>query len=360
MFLSRLLLRLLGFGSAILAGAEISSRVDDWIRYDVPLLVNPNRDRDLVLAESWGYRGRPHGRYRKWQLDANGFRAISNLTDPQADAPRLLVLGASETFGLYESPGKEYPAQLARTLQARKHVQVINAAMAGITLKSLVVYWDHWSGKFDAKQVVIYASPQFYLDNEPPVLSVKPQRGESELSVLNFRPRLQCRLKDLYHQLPAWLKSYREEWVIRRETTGKNAAWFFADVPEDRLKRFEEDLRQLLAHVRQRGAEPILLTHARSVTSPLHPTDENQLRGMRMFFPRATPQTLLRFEERANEIIRKVAADDHVVLIDVDHALSGRRELFADLFHFNDDGAAKMAAFLAEQLPPMHVSESCP
>lgn len=360
LFSLRLLLRQLGFATAILAGAEISSRVNDWIRYDVPLSANPNRERDLVLPEWWGYRGRPHGRYRKWQLDANGFRVIPNLTNLQADEPRLLILGASETFGLYESPGNEYPAQLARALQAEQHVQVINAAMAGITLKSLIVYWDHWAGNFDAKQVVIYPSPQFYLDNESPTLSANPQRGEPELSVLDFRPRLLDRLKDIYHQLPAWVKSYREEWVIHRETAGKSAAWFFSEVPEDRLNQFEHDLRQLLAHVRQRGAEPILLTHARSVTSPLLTTDENQLRAMRMFFPRAVAQTLLRFEEQANDVIRKVAADEHVVLIDVDHALSGQRGLFADLFHFNDAGAAKMAAVLAEQLPLRHASNFCP
>jgi hypothetical protein len=352
------LLRLFGFVCVILAGAEISCRVDNWIRQDVPLSANPNRERDLVLGESWGSRGRPHGRYRKWKLDGNGFRIIPNLASSQPEEPRLLILGASETFGLYESLGKEYPAQLAQRLQSERHVRVINAAMAGITLKSLIVYWDHWAGNFQAEQVIIYPSPQFYLDNEPPALPVNPQRGEAEPSVFELRPRLVGRLHDLYHQLPAWMKRYREEWVIHRETTGKDPTWFFSDVPEDRLKGFGNDLRQLLAHVRQRGAEPILLTHARSVTLPLRSSDENQLRGMRMFCPRVTPQTLLRFEERANDLMRKMAVEEQVVLMDVDRVLSGRRELFADLFHFNDEGAAKMAELLAAQLPPIHASDS--
>lgn len=45
--------------------------------------------------------------FSKWKLNALGFAAQpSSERNPQA--PRAMVLGASETFGLYEAEGKEY------------------------------------------------------------------------------------------------------------------------------------------------------------------------------------------------------------------------------------------------------------
>jgi lysophospholipase L1-like esterase len=350
----RRLIHALGFGCLLVVGAEIASRLDDWIRYGTPLLVSPSRERDLVQAEPWGCRGRPGGQFRKWKLDSDGFRETPSGPGVGPHSPRLLVLGASETFGLYESPDQEYPAQLARLLQKKEPCRVINASMAGITLKSLVVYWDHWAGNFHADRVLIYPTPQFYLDNEPPQLPKSPaEKVEDSRPSAAFRPRLLDRGRDLYHQLPEWLKAYREEWVIRREAAGQGDGWLFTTVPEDRLSLFEDDLVRLVAHIRERGAEPVLLTHAASACSPPRTEDETYIRRMRMFFPRATPSTLLAFEQRANDVIRRLAKKEGLFLIDVDRELSGRHELFADLFHFNDAGAAKMAELLADRLPPL-------
>lgn len=345
----RRLLHACGLTCALLLGAEAAARLDDWLRRDTPLLANPERDRDLMQVESWGFRGRPHGRYRKWTLDANGFR----ITPSADEGPCLLILGASETFGLYESPEKEYPAQLARLLQEKQPCRVLNASLAGISLHSLVVYWDNWAGNFNADYVLLYPSPHFYLDTDPPhPLENLPASDEAWRGKMP-QPRLLERVKEQYHALPAWLKKYREEWTIRRETAGKAADWLFQSVPEDRLHLFEDDLRRLLAHIRARGAEPILATHAISASSPPRSEDETYLRRMRMYYPRATTETLVAFEQQANEAIRRLAKEEQLALVDADRALSGRRELFADLVHFNDEGAALMAHLLVEQLPPL-------
>lgn len=345
---ARRLIHALGFACVLVFGAELAARLDDWIRHDVPLLSSPDRDRDLMVAEPWGFRGRPHGHFRKWQLDASGFR----LTPATVDEPILLILGASETFGLYESPDKDYPAQLVRLLQHKQPCRVVNASIAGISLTSMIVYWDNWAGNFHADQVLIYPSPHLYLDNESPHLPDNPQAIEAEQRRTALRPRLLQRVKDLYHQLPAWMQKYREEWVIRQETAGESADWFFRQVPEDRLRQFEDDLSRLVAHVRERSAEPILVTHAISAASPPRPEDQTYLRRMRMYYPRATPETLVAFEQQANDGIRRLAKREHLSLIDADRTLSSRSELFADLVHFNDEGATKMAELLAEHLPP--------
>lgn len=344
----RRLLHAIGLGCALLLGAELAARLDDWIRQETPLLANPDHDRDLMTVEAWGFRGRPHGQFRKWQLDAYGFRVTPSATE----GPCLLILGASETFGLYESPGREYPAQLARLLQQKQPCRVLNASVAGISLNSLIAYWDNWAGNFNADRVLIYPPSHFYLDAEPPHPPENLPTTDAEWRRKLPQPRLLERVKELYHRLPAWMKKYREEWTIQRETAGRDADWVFREVPEERLRLFEDDLTRLIAHIRARGAEPILVTHAISAADPPRPEDETYLRRMRMYYPRPTPETLVAFEKRANEVVRRLAKQEHLTLIDADRALSSRSELFADLVHFNDEGATKMAELLAENLPP--------
>jgi len=54
--------------------AEVTARVDDRIRHDVPVLASPERERELTLHDEFGVRGRPHGVFKKWRLNAFGFR----------------------------------------------------------------------------------------------------------------------------------------------------------------------------------------------------------------------------------------------------------------------------------------------
>jgi hypothetical protein len=337
-----------GLAITLVLGAEIAARVDDYLHQGISPLASESRQKALVTPEPWGLHGRPDGQYRKWVLDRHGFRRTNVPSLAIAVWPQLLILGASETFGLYESPGKEYPAQLA---QRRQDYQVHNVAIAGISLKSMVPYWDNWVSRHHGGPVLLYPSPQFYLDSEPPQLPKNPLDMQDRWRLADYRPRIVHRVVDRYHQMPEWVQAWREKWVIENQLAGNPQDWLFTTVAQDRLDLFEEDLVELIRHMQRDGAIPILVTHARSAGSPPRPEEETYLRRMRMFFPRATPDTLVAFEQRANDVIRRVARDKHLRLIDADKALSGQHELFADLFHFNDAGAEKMAELLAEQMP---------
>jgi hypothetical protein len=359
------------------AAAEVVTRVDDWIRNDVPLLASPEREHDLTVAEPWGFRGRPHGCFRKWKLNEFGFRGPEITERPAAGCTRIMVLGASETFGYFESPGKEYPAQLADLMREWKPVpggaaatptnddaarrlfpifrngpvEVVNTSLAGMTLTSMVAYFDHWVARFGPQIVVIYPSPLFYLDDGPPAaLREGEAPAEPPQMAPTFRPRVWNRVYDLLQSLPPWVKAFRDDWAIRKRTAGKSADWFFAAPPQDRIELFTADLAALVRHVRAQGAEPVLVTHAHSASSPPGPADQARLRTMRMFFPRATPETMVAFEDQANRAILDLARRENVAVIDAASVLNGHREWFADLVHFNDQGAAVMARTLADGL----------
>src|SRR5665647_1479825 len=109
----------LGLFLVFAASFELSLRIQDWVRYRMPILSNVTNEADLVMRDSAGAHGRPSVRYRKWSMDSLGFRGPEVPVRPEPGTVRIIVAGASESFGLYESPGKEYPRELEDTLNAR-------------------------------------------------------------------------------------------------------------------------------------------------------------------------------------------------------------------------------------------------
>ena len=80
-----------------LATAELVARFDDWLFFDAAILSTPDRQRDLELHASDTIRGKPNGAHRKWKLNTDGFRGPA--IDPRPAGKRVMILGASETFG---------------------------------------------------------------------------------------------------------------------------------------------------------------------------------------------------------------------------------------------------------------------
>lgn len=337
--------------SVAFAGGEAAARLDDWMHQGVPLLASPDHAHDLTVRDEFGVHGRPGGRFKKWRLNAFGFRGAEITEEPAPGRTRLLVLGASETFGLHESEGKEYPAQLAERFAARGRpdVEVVNGAIAGVTVWSLKPYWEQWASRVRPRLVLIYPSTQLYLDDDPP----GPPHGDAAPSEgPAVRSRFLQRLEDVARQSDL-LRELRLQYQTRCVLRGKGDDYFFRGAPQDRLDGFAADLAALVDSIRAHGAEPILVTHALRAASPPRPEDAGDLRAMRPFFPRARPETMVAFDDAADEAIRGLGRDKGVAVIDAAPALNGRREWFADLVHFNDAGAAAFADVLVDGVEPL-------
>jgi hypothetical protein len=336
-----------------LGGAEMASRIDDLVHTGTALLASPDREVDLVVRDEFGPHGRPHGRYRKWRLNEYGFRGPEIPPEPVSGRTRLLVLGASEMFGLFESEGREYAAQLAKVLEARGcgAFEVVNGAMAGITVTSMKPYWERWASRAHPHVVLLYPSPMLYLNPRAgkPRTPAGPQPADRR-SLLD-RSRFYGRARDTVRRFEP-VRRARVEYLIWTQTHGKGDDWLFPPVPEDRLALYAGELEDLIVAIRARGAEPVLLTHAVRATNPPRPDDAQDLRDMRVFFPQAAGDTLVAFEEAGARVVRELGSKHGVRVIDVAAAANGHREWFADLVHFSDEGAAALARQTAEALCP--------
>jgi hypothetical protein len=343
-------LGLLGIVGVI--AAEVMARVDDAVRYGTPLLASPSYN-DLTMQDSLGTRGRPFARYEKWKLNGAGFRSQEVTLTPRPGCVRVAVMGASETFGYAESPGKEYPAQLADSLNRTGCYEVINTAITGLPTTGQIQLWENWISRFEPSVVVIYVSPAFYLSNEPPTFPV-PKRAGASIRSTPFEPRLLARLKDRI-DYPDFVQRRRVMKTIAGAIAGKPDTWLYTSVPDDRLVLFRSHLDSLVASVRAKGAVPVLVTHAMRFGDSINSEDQDILRAWRQFTPRATEPVLIGFERKAAGTVREAAREREVPLADVANQMTGHTKWFADFVHFNDDGAAVVAGTIARTVESIRV-----
>jgi len=347
---------LLAFGVAF----EATARVEDFIRYGMPLTAPYRSEVDLVVHDSLGIHGRPGAQYLKWALNSIGTRGPEVSRHRAPGVLRVAATGASETFGQSEAPGREYPRQLEDSLRARleagglapfRSVEVLNVAFFGMSLPTATQDVRLRIAGFEPQVVVLYPTSVQYLNDEPPT-AVAPVRGSAPAPDVwaSLRPRAVLRLREEVKRLAplAWRELFwRAE--VRRQQATHAAGWRYTSVPQDRVAAFEADLRAFVGAVRAIGAEPVLATHANRFVGGTV-SDSSLLTAWERAYPRPEGQVLLAFDSLGAEVVRRVAADSGVALADVRAALSGCVACFADYAHFTDEGAARVAGTVASAL----------
>ena len=140
-------------------------------------------------------------------------------------------------------------------------------------------------------------------------------------------------------------------------TTRLAAAAVLEDgLDDEHAARFEERLRAFVGACRSREVVPVLCTLARSCAGQdVHGLTPAERSNMLRYLRRLSPLGWLRTIDRWNAIIRRVAADEQLVLIDLDRSMTGRRELFRDLTHLSVLGHRTLAAHLESGLKPLLV-----
>ena len=329
-------------GVVLVVAAEATARLDDYVHRGVAFSAVPDLTYDLIIRDSIGTRGRPNGSFQKWHLNSAGFRSPENVLDRRAGCVRVMALGSSETFGVAgESPGKEFPAQLADSLGGAGCYQVMNAAIVGIAVPGMIQLWDSWAYRFEPDVVVILANPIFYLADNAPAYASR-HVGPPDPPAPWWTPRLLGRAHDMIHY-PDFIQRKRVQRQLRQRVEGKPPNWIFRTVPEDRLQRYRGDLDSLLVTIRARGARPVLVAHPIRFGEQLDDTERPFLEALRIFSPRALPNVMLEFESRAATEVRQLASRRDVPVVDLPPRMNGHPSLFSDAVHYSDLGASVVA-----------------
>jgi hypothetical protein len=350
---------------------ELTCRIEDWIRFRTPPFSPIASQTDLLVRDADGVHGRPNARFQKWAMNALGTRGPAASLSKAPGTTRVVVVGASETFGLYESPGKEYPRQLEDSLNhalasrpecspsGTRRYEVLNAAMPGMSLPTIDEDVRNRVRRFGADVVIVYPTPAQYLEDQPPRAATPDSSGRAAEPPLAWalHPRITHRLRE---QIKTALPEFLKTWMRRRETEqyvrANPPGWRFSSIPADRLAQYGADLRHLVGTIRSTGAVAVVATHANVFMQP-GGIDRDLLLAWERFYPRAPGAIIVAFDSAARAETLRAAADSSVATVDLATRLSASpRAAFSDFSHFSDEGAAIVAGTLASSI--LSIAES--
>lgn len=351
-----------GIAIIIFASAELASRVDDWLRDGVSPLISPNFDRDLFeTTEDGERRGKPLGRYKHWHLNSMGIRGPEIALQPSANRTRVLLIGSSETFGMYESPGMDFAAQLRSILASPREYDVINTALPGMTVDTARRAYSRRFARLKPHIVVIYVSPLFYLNAASPEPQISHRRDKTPpnppapLNAVSLidNSRLIQRLRTAIDK-PDFLQNQINARTLEAKRKALGPGCVYSAVPVEQLDLFMSDLTALVEVVEESGATAVLVTHAWRCSDELSSIDISDLESSLVNTPRATVRVLYDFETLAKKRVIALGQQRGLAVVDLAEKLNGRRAAFGDLVHFSNTGATSAAQEIANCLMSIH------
>jgi lysophospholipase L1-like esterase len=323
---------------------EFCARLEDSVTAGAPLFGVYDHST-LYDKPGPDFHGRPGARYLKWRMNSLGYRGPE--MNPQAK--RVACVGASETFGLYESEDGEWPRQLERFLRDLP-VTVINTAYAATNLQTHMHQAPRMLAEVKPDLILLYTSVAAYV--HPAYYGVTNNPGTPA-----WHSRLAVKAKALAKRLipAAWILPLRY-WMIEKSMRGRENE-IMDRIPVEHEALFVRDLDQLLDVYASHGVPVILITHANRFGDRVTPEELPMLVTWRQFYPILREEGFLDMEARLNAQIRRIGAARDIPVVDAAKAVPPGPRYFADFVHFTDEGAAIFAQTVSEavrQHPAVH------
>lgn len=345
------------FFIGVLAALELSTRLDQWRQYGASPLGDFNYEIGLISYDEHGRRGKPHGHYEKWKLNEHGYRGppVQKVRDP--GVARVATLGASETFGLFETADQEWPRQLERSLDG---VEVINAGLAGMAMKTRLDHYRHRVRKHGVDAVILITEYSSYAgitrerrekrERESSARAQAAMAAEAEQaavylglrSIKKMYDAITARLPDYASSAIARLRSARKERKLREKLGDEYRSYREVQAIERQL--FADDIASFARELRADGVELIIVIPPRLVTPVTIADFLNSWAYVHEDWIRASI-------EEFPKVALEVAGRLNVPVVDTRGRFAGHEQAWmADLVHLNDQGARELAAEIAPVL----------
>lgn len=344
------------FAGCFFATLELASRLEQWFLYKAPILGVYTYDSALFTIDEFGIRGKANGAYEKWRLNSFGFRGPEIQQVKAGRRLRVICVGASETFGLYESAGKEWPRQLEQVLnRSELDAEVINAALAGMSLSQRIGHLENRLLAFSPDVVVFMLEYGSYAGLTPERMRVPrntPRMPAQEVGIIGGLGSLRVigRIKDVViPKLPVSIQEMvgEVERTMKLRTKQRELGEkfrSFTHVEAFEVAAFKEALNMLAMKADAAGVKLVLVSPAMWMTPrnieitylswPF--IDESWWREGSVRFPR---------------IAQEFAKERGIAFVDLSAIVQGHEpEYMVDMLHFNDRGAEQVAQHMARTI----------
>ena len=291
-----------------------------------------------------------------WEINEKGYRG-PNFEEKKPDGmTRIIIYGGSATFDTLSTRGEDWPHRVQEKLRKSgfSNLEVINAGVIGHTSLESVGRLFTEGYIFEPDYVLLYNAWNDikYLKSPKTVLrTLRP-------SLQGFDPRIQYR-----NVIDRWLCEWSQLYTVLRRVyyqaklkIGKEGLREAGDTQSpittlnpNGFRQYQLAMKMFVDLARNIGAEPILMTQARLVHGSNALTPEKQKR-IDYHHVGLSHEALLETFDRLDGIVRKVAAEKGVMLIDASAHLSGKVWAFDDHVHVVPKGSEALAQFVADHL----------
>jgi lysophospholipase L1-like esterase len=362
-------------GLALIAGLclEIMARLDDWYAYGANPLIGYDPESMLLDRDEGGIRGKANGRYEKWVLNSLGFRGPEVAVPKPAGTVRIVTLGASETFGLYESAGMEWPNQLRKDLAAAypgRNIEIVNTAIVGLTIPSLAGYYHRRIEALQPDLVVLYPHFVEFVAGRRPGEAPKPRGAKSPAKPSapkasfpgpsRFLPKMKLAVKS---KAPAFAVAWLKEQLLAKSLAGVDTAVMRHDLDTARLAAFDSLLTAFALELKGKGVGLMVSEYACAFAKGSYDQTLEGLDNLWKRYPWMSRDLLLRGLDVYNAHIRAIAAATGALDIPQTSMLDSAGAYWvSDGLHFTDRGAAAMMHNVGAALRPWldHRNASAP
>ncbi|MBI4568278.1 MAG: SGNH/GDSL hydrolase family protein [Planctomycetes bacterium] len=290
-------------------------------------------------------RSTPLGHRVRVVIGPHGFRGEPPATPRPRGERRVVTLGGSTTFCVFQNEGDTWPARLQRLLAAppSADVKVFNCGVPGYMSRHSLHNLAHRILEWEPDVVIccdLYndlkpnRAPGFEPDYSHWERVVKKERQESENS-------LSAALAD---RSVLWLKlRFKLGLAPNNRAEPDPTVKRFDTVDERGVIAFQRNVESMAAICRARGIDFVIATCPLAFTRATPMERLARYKGLLIHNRKLTVRGVVDGAERYNAALRDAAVRTGAPLIDLEAAAAGREDLFGDECHFNDEGCDRIA-----------------
>ena len=340
---------------------ELCIRVEQYLRFGAPIFGEYHVE--ILRADG---KNVPNAQFEKWKNNNLGFRGPDITVKKPEGKIRVACIGASETYGLYESPDKEWPAQLRDLLPAQ--YEVVNTAVVGLSLKTIPYYMKKHVFPIEPDIIVIVASPLFMIAKQNmqiietvETINEKKQEAPKEIQRLSIVERLIIsvrvieKTKQLIKQLlvknfPFFLQKIYSMQLAKFETETLKGMKPFDSAPEADLKNLKKAIEQTIYLVTANDSKLIFCTYPALISNEAFTKYPEKMLGSRRFHASLSIAGMRDSLIKGNEIISDTSLEKNVAVADVAKVIPQTSDYFEDSVHYTDNGARLFAETVAAKI----------
>lgn len=342
---------------------EVAARIDDKINYDAPLLelYSPHhlkrKDKNNISYNV------PNSHFEKWKINSSGFRGPEILPS-EAGKLRIVCMGTSETYGIYESPEHEWPAQFRKILENNHNFEIINASVVGLALDKFIPYIDKYVMPTKPDIFILVLNPFRYgFNNKDLQQDNAEQRQKARKNGFSPKKILKVVLENIRvlrkiklvvkNILPESVIEKKRLWMLNRQIKNlkknrlKNNEQIDI-IPQESIATFRDDVEQLIDFLSEKGIDVILCSYPSLISKENIDKHKTTFLDHQRFYIGLSIKGILDAAEKFNAEIIKIAEKNKLDCLDINTLIPKTKIFFADNVHYTDKGADIFAKSINE------------